>query len=155
MKINIYRIFFLLGVVFSLNIIFIACTKENDNHDPITPACPTAKYPVSGVWEGTAQTDQVQHAPSYQGFSVFPDGTFLRRFKVVGVNEIALCKGIWKLSGKVFEFRDTTIAYSGGFIITQANFKFHDSLGTLSDGKWQVLQGHHYTGIYQTMKRIN
>lgn len=127
-----------------------SCTKSNAQ----TNNCPPATYPVTGLWEGTYQTDQVSHAPTYESFAIYPDGTFLRRSKVVSSTEYALFKGTWKLTGNILEFKDSTLSYSVGYIINTGTLTFSNS-GKLSNGTWQVVSGQSYTGTFQNMNRIN
>ncbi|MBZ5855539.1 hypothetical protein [Flavihumibacter profundi] len=129
-----------------------SCTKALA--DPPN-SCPVAKYPVTGLWEGTYQTDQVTHNPTYISFIIFPDGTFMKRTKVVGANgEYGLTKGRWTITGNILEYKDTTILYSGGIVVNQGQLTY-DSSGVLTGGRWQDVSGQSYTGTYQTMNRNN
>ena len=117
--------------------------------------CPTVTYPVTGLWEGTYQTDQVSHVPTYSSMTIYPDGTIIRRSKVVGTaNDFALTRGTWKLTGSTFEYRDTTILYSGGSVVEKGTLTFNVN-GTFTNGTWQNISGQSYTGTYQNTKRIN
>jgi len=117
--------------------------------------CPTATYPVTGLWEGTYQTDQVSHAATYTSMAIYPDGTIIRRAKIVGTaNDYALTRGTWKLTGSAFEYRDTTLLYSGGTVVEKGTLTFSNN-GTFANGTWQDLTGQSYTGTYQNVKRIN
>lgn len=134
----------------SITLFQMASCKKSHAND-----CPPVTYPVSGLWEGTYQTDQVAHATTYMSFAIYPDGSFLRKARVVGVpNEVAYFKGSWKLNGKDFTFRDTTFSYSGGYVITEGALEFNNE-GTLSNGSWDAIVGQTYTGTFQNMKRIN
>jgi len=118
--------------------------------------CPTATYPVTGLWEGTYQTDQVTHVPTYSSMTIYPDGTMMKRGKVVGtVNDYALTRGTWKLTGNTFEYRDTTLVYSGGSTVIEKGTLTFSNTGTFTNGTWQDISGQSYTGTYQNMKRIN
>lgn len=129
-----------------------SCEKETIIKD--TSTCPTPTYPVTGLWEGTYQTNQVTHVPTYASMTIFPDGTIIRRNKVVGVNEYTHAKGRWTLSGNTFQYRDTTLIYTGGAVVETGTLTFKDD-GTFSNGTWQNIAGQTYTGTYQNMKRIN
>ena len=118
--------------------------------------CPTPTYPVTGLWEGTYQTDQVSHAPTYISFSIYPDGTFMRRSKVVGTtSDYALTRGSWKLTNAAFEYRDTSLIYSSGVTVIEKGTLTFSNTGTLTNGTWQDISGQPYTGTYQNVKRIN
>ena len=116
--------------------------------------CPPATYPITGLWEGTYQTDQVGHPATYVSFAIYPDGTFIRRSKLSNSDENAYFKGRWQMSGNAFQFRDTTLAYSGGVIVDAATATFSND-GTLSNATWQDVSGQPYTGTFQNLKRIN
>jgi hypothetical protein len=118
-------------------------------HDTLVPT-----YPIAGLWEGTYQTNQVIHAPTYASMTIFPDGTIIKRNKVVGINEYNLTRGRWTLSGNLFQYRDTTLLYSGGTVVETGSLTFKND-GTFSNGTWQNISGQTYTGTYQNMKRIN
>jgi hypothetical protein len=125
-----------------------SCKKSNAQ-----TSCPPATYPITGLWEGTYQTDQVTHDPTYNSFAIYPDGTILRRSRVVSSTEYALFKGTWTLTGNLFQYRDTTVTYSGGYIINTGSLTF-DNTGTLSGGTWQGITTHS-SGTFQNMARIN
>jgi hypothetical protein len=128
-----------------------SCKKSNAQTN-----CPTPTYPVTGLWEGTYQTDQVSHAPTYASLVIYPDGTIIKRNKVVGAaNDYALTRGIWKLTGTVFEYRDTTLIYSGGVSVIEKGTLTFSNTGTLTSGTWQDISGQSYTGTFQNVKRIN
>ncbi|MEI9958360.1 MAG: hypothetical protein WDM90_19110 [Ferruginibacter sp.] len=111
--------------------------------------------PVTGLWEGTYQTDQVEHIPTYASMAIYPDGTIITRNKVVGTkNNFSLSKGRWKLTGNTFTYRDTTIIYSGGYVIEKGSLTLNNN-GTFTNGTWQDLFGQNYTGTFQNMKRVN
>lgn len=116
--------------------------------------CPPPIYPATGLWEGTYQTDQVNHDPKYESFAIYPDGTFLRRSKVVSSTEYAYFKGTWKLTANTFEFRDTTLSYSAGLIIDTGTLTFSND-GTMSSGTWQEVTDPHNSGTFQNITRIN
>ncbi len=128
-----------------------SCEKTETN---TTDNCPDPTYPITGLWEGTYTTDQVAHAATYVSFAIYPDGTFLRRSKVTGSSEYALFKGTWSLSGNNFQFRDTTLVYSGGLIIDEGYAVFNNT-GTLTNATWEDKSGQPYTGAFQNMRRIN
>jgi len=118
--------------------------------------CPTPSYPITGLWEGTYQTDQVTHAPTYISMAVYPDGTIVRRAKIVGTaNDYAFTRGSWKLTGTNFEYKDTTLIYSSGATVIEKGTLTFSNTGTLTNGTWQDLSGQSYTGTYQNVKRIN
>jgi hypothetical protein len=116
--------------------------------------CPPATYPVAGLWEGTYQTDQISHAPTYASMTIYPDGTITKRNGVVGTNEYHYTRGRWTLSGNTFQYRDTTLIYSGGTVIETGTLTFKND-GTFSNATWQNVSGQSYTGTFQNMKRIN
>ena len=117
--------------------------------------CPPATYPITGLWEGTYQTNQVQHAPTYESMAIYPDGTIVRRNKVVGTtNDYAFTRGKWTLTGNIFTYRDTTLFYSGGTVVETGTLTFNNN-GTLTNGTWQNISGQSYTGTFQNVKRIN
>jgi formylmethanofuran dehydrogenase subunit C len=127
-----------------------SCTKaQAQNTD-----CPPATYPITGLWEGAYRTDQVSHAPSYMSFTIYPDGSILKKGKVVNSDGYAYTRGRWTLNGDMFEYRDTTFSYSGGTVIERGTLKFKDD-GTLSAGTWVNISGQTYTGTFETMKRVN
>jgi hypothetical protein len=139
--------------------LFVHDTTKVTVHDTIvkhdTLECPTPTYPVTGLWEGTYTTNQVSHPPAYASMMIFPDGTMMKRNKVVGTaNEYALTRGRWTLTGNTFQYRDTTILYSGGTVIETGTLTFKND-GTFSNGTWQNISGQTYTGSFQNMKRIN
>jgi hypothetical protein len=140
-------------VVFSGSIILfqIASCKKADAQ--ITD-CPQATYPIMGLWEGTYKTNQVNHPSTYVSFAIYPDGSFLRRGKHSATDEYAYFKGRWKLTGNTFEYRDTTLLYSGGFVIGTGTATFNNS-GTLSNATWQDISGQSYNGTFENLKRIN
>lgn len=118
--------------------------------------CPTAIYPVTGLWEGTYQTNQVMHAPTYASLAIYPDGTIMKRDKVVGTgNDYALTRGTWKLTGSTLQYRDTTLVYSGGATVIETGTLTFSNTGTLTNATWQQISGQSYTGTFQNMKRIN
>lgn len=119
-------------------------------------SCPPVTYPVAGLWEGTYQTDQVNHAATYVSLAIYPDGTLIRRSKSSVSTENIYFKGTWKLIGNTFEFRDTTMSYSAGLQIDTGTLRFSDD-GTMSNGTWRDVGGNvqSYTGTFQNMKRIN
>jgi len=127
-----------------------SCKKSNAQTN-----CPTPVYPVTGLWEGTYQTDQVSHAATYASLTIYPDGTFMKRNKLVGTaNDYALTRGTWALSGSTFTYRDTTLIYSGAAVVEKGSLTFSNT-GTFSNGTWQDISGQSYTGTFQNMKRIN
>lgn len=137
----------------SLTLFQIASCKKADAQITETD-CPPNTYPITGLWEGTYQTNQVSHAPTYASFTIYPDGSFLRRAKHSGTTEYAFSKGRWKLTGNTFEYRDTTILYTGGLVVGAGTATFNNS-GTLTNATWQDVSGQPYTGTYQNIKRIN
>jgi hypothetical protein len=117
--------------------------------------CPPATYPVTGLWEGTYLTDQVSTPTNYESFTIFPDGTFLRRSQVVASTEMAYFKGTWKLTGTTFQFTDTTLLYSAGMQIDTGTLTFSND-GKMTNGTWQVVGGaSQLTGTFQNINRIN
>lgn len=140
--------FALASLVFQMT----SCTKAAADE---IKDCPIAIYPITGLWEGTYQTNQVNHVPTYCSFTIYPDGTFMKRAQVVSSTEYELTKGTWALTGNVFVYKDTSLLpYSGGSIINTATLTFSNT-GTLSNGTWQDLSGQSYTGTFQNMKRNN
>ena len=137
----------------SITLFQAASCKKSDAQD--NKPCPTATYPVAGVWIGTYTTNQVPHASTYVSFIIFPDGAFMKRSKVVGSQtEYALTKGTWSLNGNTFQYRDTTITYSGGVVVNIGTATFNNN-GTFTNGTWQDVSGQVYTGSYQNMNRVN
>jgi hypothetical protein len=122
-------------------------------HDT-TNICPSATYPISGVWIGTYSTSQVNHTPAYVSFIILPDGYFLKRCNVVGTSEYSLSKGRWSLSGTTFTYRDTSISYSGGTVVNTGSATYHNN-GTLTNATWQDIYGQSYSGTYNNVTRIN
>ena len=132
-----------------------SCTKTTTQTQTQIP-CPPATYPVTGLWEGTYLTNQVTHATTYVSLAIYPDGTMLRRSKVVSSTQYAYFKGTWKLTGNTFEFRDSTLFYSAGSQIDTGTFTFNND-GKMSNGTWQDVGGvvQYYSGTFQNMARIN
>ncbi|MDN3657160.1 hypothetical protein QWZ08_16040 [Ferruginibacter paludis] len=140
------KAFVLTSILFQMTSCKKTTVQAGDN-------CPPAAYPVTGLWEGTYQTDQVNHIATYCSFTIYPDGTFMKRAQVISSTEYELTRGTWKLNGTLFEYQDTSILpYSGGSIINKAKLTFSDT-GTLTDGTWQDLSGQTYTGTFQNMRR--
>jgi hypothetical protein len=138
----------------SMLVFQMASCKKAVADPTVCPPCPDPKYPVTGLWEGTYQTDQVNHSPTYVGFTVFPDGTFIRRGKIVGKDEYLLSKGRWQITGNVFQYRDTTILYSGGLVVNIGTMTY-DSTGVMSNAIFEDIYGQSYTGTFQNLKRNN
>jgi len=143
-------------MVFALSAALLQMTSCKKANAQTTTNCPTATYPVTGVWEGTYQTDQVSHAPTYASFAIYPDGTFIKRCKVVGTaaNDYSITRGAWTLAGTTFQYRDTTLIYSGGYVVEKGTLTFSNT-GTFTNSTWQDVFGQTYTGTFQNMKRIN
>lgn len=138
-------------VAFSASIILFnmtSCKKSNAQN------CPTPTYPILGLWEGTYQTNQVSHAPTYISFTIYTDGTFIERSQIVNSTEFGLSKGTWKLNGANFTYTDTTLAYSGGTVVENGKLTFSNT-GVLSNGTWSDVSGQPYSGTFQNIKRIN
>jgi hypothetical protein len=139
--------------IFALASLLFQMTSCKKTSAQSTDNCPPAVYPITGLWEGTYQTDQVNHTPTYCAFIIYPDGTFMKRAQVVSSTEYELTRGTWKLNGNLFEYQDTSmLPYSGGSIINKAKLTFSNT-GTLTDGTWQDLSGQTYTGTFQNMQR--
>lgn len=113
-----------------------------------------ANNTIVGLWEGTYKTDQVNHDATYVSFAIYPDGTFLRRSKLSNAAEFAYFKGSWQISRNTFQFKDTTLLYSGGVIIDSGS-AIITKAGALVDAAWQDVSGQPYTGTFQNLKRIN
>jgi len=136
--------------VFALALLLVqlaSCKKSNAN-------CPTPTYPVSGIWQGTYQTDQVSHPATYASLMIYPDGTIFKRNQVVGTSEFTVSRGRWTMTGNTLQYRDTTILYSGGTVVETGSLTYSNN-GTMSAGTWQNVGGQTYTGSFQNMKRIN
>jgi hypothetical protein len=128
-----------------------SCTKSDAQ-----TSCPPATYPVTGLWEGTYQTNQVSHPATYVSLAIYPDGTIIRRSKIASSSGYAYFKGTWKLTGYTFEFKDSTLSYSAGLQIDTGTLTFSND-GTMSNGTWQDVGGtvQSFTGTFQNIKRIN
>ena len=138
--------------IFSASIILFqlsSCKKADAQTN-----CPTATYPVSGVWIGTYTTTQVAHAPTYASFIIYPDGVFMKRNKVVGNGTDAITRGRWTLTGNNFQYRDTTLLYTGGTVIETGTATFNND-GTMTNATWTNIGSPNYTGAFQNMSRVN
>ena len=151
----------LAATVIAGSLMLTSCKKATaeppSNCPPVVPPipCPVAVYPITGLWEGTYQTDQVNHVPTYCSFTIYPNGTFMKKAQVVSSTEYELTRGTWKLTGSLFEYQDTSLLpYSGGSIINKASLTFSNT-GSLTNGTWQDLSGQSYTGTFQNVKRNN
>lgn len=67
---------------------------------------------------------------------------------------MALSRGRWTLTGNTFQYRDTTILYTGAQTIDVGTATFN-TIGTLTNATWQNISGQTYTGSYQNMTRVN
>jgi hypothetical protein len=114
-------------------------------------------YHVPGLWEGTYQTDQVSHTPTYTSFTFYPDGSLI--CKATGVppaQSVIYTKGSWTLSDNQLTIRDTTIGYTSTVIRT-VMFTYDSTKKTLSNGTWQDVigdDGHYYTGTFPSMEKV-
>lgn len=114
---------------------------------PVKPA-------IHGLWEGAYITNQVDHAPTYCSFVVFPDGSFIKKSQVTThTDEFQLTKGSWRLNGDQFEYRDTVLLYSGGIVIDEGRLTFHEN-GTMDHGTWKDVSGQSYTGKFLQMRKV-
>lgn len=142
---------FLLGLL-SISTLNPSCTKASAS----TPSTPTTtESTIYGVWEGTYTTDGVSHAPMGVSFAIFPDGTIVKRAKVVGSTEVQTTIGTWSMSGSVLSYTDTSVGYSGG--VTHDNASFTVSNNVLISGIWLSVAGPSpgTTGKFQSLKKVN
>lgn len=135
----------------SIVIIEMSCKKT------VTAQCPTATYPIAGLWIGTYKTDQVAHDPLYFSFVINPDGTLIVKSKGAPPAQPTIYgTGTWTLTGNVFSFAFSTINYSS--VVSQKGTLTFSNTGVLSGGTWQNTSsdnGAFYTGTYPTMVRVN
>jgi hypothetical protein len=140
-------------LLFSASIIVfeVSCKKDS------VAQCPSATYPVAGLWIGTYQTDQVSHAPLFCSFSIYPDGTFLGKFKGnPPAQDVAYATGTWTQVGDSVQYHTTTLNYST--VVEQKGAMKFDNSGKLTGGYWIDLTadgGQFYTGTFPTMARVN
>lgn len=112
------------------------------------------KPTLYGLWEGTYITNQVEHQPTYCGFVVFPDGSFIKKSQVTThPDEFQLTKGSWKINGDQFEYRDTVLLYSGGIVIDEGRLTFHEN-GIMDHGTWKDISGQSYSGKFMQMRKV-
>ena len=83
-----------------------SCTKTTAQ----TNACPTATYPITGLWVGSFTIDSIYNIPGVfdYSFAIYPDGTFVTRSKQSSGTYFG--SGTWSLSSDSI-FTATSVSF--------------------------------------------
>ena len=119
-----------------------------------TAGCPTPTYPISGLWIGTYNTDQVSHVPTYFSMTIYPDKSLIVKARgVPPAQSVVYATGSWTMVGDTLKYTDTTINYPTQVI--QKGTMIYSNTGVLSNCKWQDVTGQVYTGTFSSLLRVN
>jgi hypothetical protein len=86
--------------IFALASLLFQMTSCKKTSAQSTDNCPPAVYPITGLWEGTYQTDQVNQDTSMLPYS---GGSIINKAKLTFSNTGTLTDGTWQdLSGQTY-----------------------------------------------------
>lgn len=110
-----------------------SCKKDEVTNTGGTTDCPTATYPVTGLWTGTYSVDNNSTPARFYSFSIYPDGTVLTK-GLLADSEFSYSSGTWTLNGNAFSATITNFLSPS---ITQKVTATFSNTGTLTNATWQ------------------
>lgn len=125
-------------------------------HDTIK-YCPTATYPIQGLWIGTYSQDG-SSGQSFYSFIVYPDGILVTRGKGFD-GKYYYSSGTWNLSNdNIFTATIVSFVTPGPNPVTQSITAIYSTTGVLTNGTWKDVINTNSTplsGTFSTMQRVN
>lgn len=136
--------------------ICILLAASSCKKDSTTPAPPSPKYPIEGLWIGTqtVDNDPTSTSDNYYSLVIYEDGSILTKGKGSDGNTY-YASGTWSLSSSnIFTATITTILFNGPAVTQAFTFTFSD-VGVMTDGKWKDTVNGTQVGHFSIMKRVN
>lgn len=132
-----------------------SCKKDEVAATNNTP-CPTATYPISGLWTGTYSSNSSLGTASFYSLTIYPDGTILTK-GLISPGNYGYGTGTWTLNGNTFSATTSNMAVLPGDVITQSMTATFSNTGTLTNATWHdtVNRWGLQSGILSNVVRIN